>query len=1298
MNNESDKKIGLPLGPSPEKVQKTSFDEKAFAEYLKYQFLCLKNIKTDDICTENNSDEAQEKHVSMSKAFIDLEFSEDGRNVPLSLAAYLKMQYEEKESILKGDWKSKNNQEEKCFVKNTWNRIRKPSSNSENKRIVYLLGCAGAGKSTLTQFIALLSWATWLKNHNYYSSDAEEFLNEQKTRNYISETSDPQQEKHSPLALRIKLSEYGRFIDELKNKKEAGLNDFFAFNCWFDLKCRDNKNYRTTNSKYEDWINESDRPGMAQDILHFYDKLLKESNYQLVFLLDGLDEVKVARDILVAKIQSFLRIFVVDSKNDNIAIVTSRYEKMDDLIDSDYIHEEGEDDARDASLKKNKESMKDHIRKCELLSLSISKVEECVHDFCTAKYNRADAADTEATILAAYLNKKNIRDIMKTPLEVTMICLVYQGNREIPGNDAKLYKSYIYMYYSREKSKLLTDDRYRSFLECEYTEDFVYHLLKWSCFRLEIEGMARLKKEDIRAEIKNYNTREEDGYTYKVYESVTDKYINLLIEFTFERLNLFSPYYNEGYEMDGDIHKTVKEFLSAYYVLTENKDQFADNIIKMQLKEENKTLEFITYLLINSADKGKDIAYTNEIKEDFCTGQDDHLDRLKSAIKLGTPIAGKRFALPIYEHDRSFEPRLITAWTGQFALDADAEQDALIGRFFSRYDSNTVQRDRFFDVLDQSLNEGVFNVNIFKVLMYIIENDIAVDPVKYKGIANMLSRSDLINGNILQTARKYKQTIPQRVLEKILNKGVSINIFEKGVRAVNDLKTIILVEQFRKLIGLNCSIDFDQNYHLVSSEEVVVDYNYSKDDKKYIGLALIHDSIRSDDYFFYSDYFRQEKRDRTKCDDFIKQMIAGLKQCGLQACSDLMNCIIFPDKKSLIRFSEKLSTNCYDEELNGMILPSFSLLVINNSIPARLAIKHFNSTCKLSSKEIVDRYLDARYEEILHAEEKTPMDAFRKIVLLYELLGGMLYYTGRNISKDHLDKWYEQFNEVEHATDLQQYDKYWDMYAFLFSVYEWSCQHSEFLEYDRIGKLFANNNQALEKALFEKGESISGYDQWSLLLYMIARDDFASIADQLKTLSLEKMYSALPKRIDDQLKLNQSQETVFNGASFRAFLKNTYALIQYYGATQYWELLLNSILLLRKAGGDNYAKSFLCEILNESIVPNSDEKTQALFRVVMQIRSLILENYSNVRTVAHDIFDIVENADDDHNRMLKLVVSFMDENFNDDKYKEGTTEFFCELISLTRRCNGKYYDVNLRIEAILRSNLNDVFFPGMKEE
>ena len=393
------------------------------------------------------------------------------------------------------------------------------------------------------------------------------------------------------------------------------------------------------------------------------------------------------------------------------------------------------------------------------------------------------------------------------------------------------------------------------------------------------------------------------------------------------------------------------------------------------------------------------------------------------------------------------------------------------------------------------------------------------------------------------------------------------------------------------------------------------------------------------------------------------------------------------------------SSKFYDAELSGIIMPSFERSKIRKTIPARLVKRHFDSSCKLSSKEIVDHYLDAQYEEILHAEEKTPIDAFRKIVLLDELLEGLFICTGRNILETTWDDWYEQFNEVEQANDLHQYEKYWDMYAFLFSIYGWSCQQIyRCLPFDSILDSFKTNSKALEKALFEKTELIGGYIQCSLILYMLARKEIVSVMDQLKHLSLEKMYTFLPRFIDEQLELNLTKETLFKGKLIHTILQNAYVLIKYHNALQYWDFFLICFLLLRKNDDMNYAKTFLCEILDEAIVPTSNKKTEAMFKVIMKIKALLLADFSNVRTIARDIFNIIENVEDDRVQMLKLIVRFMDENFNDDKYKKGTSELFCELISLTRRCNGKYHDVNLIIEAILRKNLHDIFFPKMIEE
>ena len=551
-----------------------NFNEKKFYDYILKSFLISQNIKTDDIYVENVSDEATVKKVPILQAFIDLNFSKNpkidnefSRKYPSPFFDIWDDLFVDEETA-----SQQNLPFVEYIIKNEVSLASETITPEHRCNTIFLQGNAGAGKSTLTQYIALWNWALWLKhNRGAYPLDdnVQSFLRDNRYNKYSSmfETN-----HRVPVTFRIKLSDYGKYLFNIQAKDDyitlKTVMHFIAFTLWVYVK----KIAVDTNT-YLLWGNEmQSNDSSATNIYMFCSDLLK-SGSQVVYLFDGLDEVKFAREELIVYLKNFLKNYIKYDNSKNLAIVTSRVENARDLLE-----EKGNSEEANSEYSQIK-SLFDE--KCYLTVLEKKKVKECVNNFCNAKYDVETARSTYSAIMESYINKPNTRQLMKTPLEVTMVCLVYQGNKEIPENDAKLYRSYIDMYYSREKERLKANNsKYKVFYDHPCTKDTIYHILEWIGYQLEIDNVPAVSWDDVIEEAKRFN-RNEDGFLK--YRTLDNNYFDNIAEVTLTKLNLLNSTIDNFYEMD-EVHKTVKEFLAALYIVSpENENDFEKNIIKVIL-------------------------------------------------------------------------------------------------------------------------------------------------------------------------------------------------------------------------------------------------------------------------------------------------------------------------------------------------------------------------------------------------------------------------------------------------------------------------------------------------------------------------------------------------------------------------------------------------------------------------------------------------------------------------------------------------------------------------------------------
>jgi len=269
-------------------------------------------------------------------------------------------------------------------------------SQKGNPYKVVLIGGAGAGKSTLSQFAVQLYSAYFLKREQKDNSEINDFLS-----NY------DQNEIAEPICcrfpLKIALKEYAEWVSKKSAEESISVLSYLS--------------HIISKS--------SDIEFIEIDLRNILSKL------SFLFVFDGLDEVPSTsnRDILIKEINSFLDIDLFESKCDALVVATTRPQGFSNEFGSDKFK---------------------HLKVCELTDNT------CTH-YLNRLLPQIVKSEKEQerlmSILQEALKDATIGRLMRTPLQATIMTILVQSNGEPSNNRFRLFNDYYSTILNREKQK-----------------------------------------------------------------------------------------------------------------------------------------------------------------------------------------------------------------------------------------------------------------------------------------------------------------------------------------------------------------------------------------------------------------------------------------------------------------------------------------------------------------------------------------------------------------------------------------------------------------------------------------------------------------------------------------------------------------------------------------------------------------------------------------------------------------------------------------------------------------------------
>lgn len=1232
------------------------FNSKDFYDYVLESFLKIQNIKTDDIYVENASDEATVKKVAMLKAFIDLHFAQESNE-----KTHIKSSYQISESILSNDdivskvELDKNN----CpFVEYIIQKEKQialsETTHKECSHTIFLQGNAGAGKSTLTQFICLWNWAIWLNNNNYNSATndtVKSFLRENKYSAYSSEFENNQ---IFPVTFRLRLSDFGKFLYNIQNEEALvsfqTVVHFIAFTIWLHIK-----EVSIDTNAYMLWGNEILSANTLANKIYLFCANLINSNSKIIYLFDGLDEVKFAREDLIVNLKDFLMNNVKKKDSKNLAIVTSRVENARDLLEEKVAVE----NANNNSV--NKKTLFDE--RCYLKLLDENDVEQCVKSFCCAKYDEDTSQNTYVAIMDSYRKKTNTRHLMKTPLEVTMVCLVYQGNREIPENDAKLYKSYIDMYYNREKERLkLNNSKYKDFYDHPCTKDTIYHILEWAGYQLELEELNAISWEQVIQEAKRYNTNEDGVLKYQALDS---DYFNKIAEVVLTKLNLLNSTMDNLYEMD-EVHKTVKEFLAALHITSlENENDFEKNIIKIILLEKNVVFDFVMWML--SSSPARERSFRNSVSLNFCNSEYKNIAQVCESINIGSKIASKLLNSRIYK-GRTPEKAIVEKLATH--VNIDAENEIATTNIISLLEKdNYYISSIIFGHIDKFIGDNnAITANLFRVLSKVIEKKIYVDKKFYPNIDRILN-SDILGKNILKNAKKYKTEVTEELLSIILANGISIDVSENNEELLcSDLNRIKYIEALKYLLSTELGAIEDINLFLYKQLGSV----FLSNDEKIIYSFPSENGVLS---FKYSEYDSKKfLGGKISKKDYLT-FVENIKGCGLLACAELLMCIRFFTYANMLKYVKLLSCDVYRKELlqifgnecNTLSKDRFPALVITR--------RSFVRKDSAELVEVVKSSFPNKTKRLFNC-----LNEFEDALYLYKIKFPCAVIC-RNI--DTVESWVDTLDYIKKYSFEKGDSASFEILAFVFSCYEWSCQHgTQKMRYDDIHEILKPYTKDIYELLFKHHESLLG-DDYICLLHYIFSSRPSEYIEPLKELPTEKLYDSFPRYLSKQMDIElDKNESFLSGESYQAMLHflNSFT---FSGANQYWDFFVKTFLLIRN--GKDFIVSFCF-----SSRPNEEEDSFKILYIIDLIKSWYktLDREGIDKVTAIEIIKSIKMIEnEDKSLLLELIINYLIYNFGESEDFRLSLLLIELLKQIEREKDNDFYSSRIKLYNYLEKHL-----------
>ena len=622
----------------------TGFENMLY-EYVKKQFDSdsIKYMKVDDIPLSDTDEEGRVRNMRIEKFFIDLKFKEDSIDTDKS---------KDVESPEDRDGQNENI----GFVQHTLNTLLKitpVAENSENltdfeqkialrkERNWLVKGNAGQGKSTLLQFLTKLLYANYLVNTNKEQSfvdSASEFLTE--SRNLKIENF-----HNKYLPIRVVLSDYDDFVTR-SDESNKNLLSYIASQILNGKKMSE----KSFNAFKEDCWN-----------------YLIYRNFILLF--DGFDEITQNKDYIKSQIDHFADVSVM-SKSNILTITSTRRESSEAFSDKEY----------------------DIFN---LLELDKESVFEYV-DRYSKKFNTETKKTFLDDIREKYISDSDVHGLMKTPLEVTLICLVRETVSKIPSSRNGLYDNYIDMYFTRAAGKSNGEFKFLN-------DDEKRNIIKGILYRIGYECVINSRKEITAEDIVKYICEENRFDNDQIISSWAEDSTKAIRKTITKGLGLLVPIPNSPNRFSIINHASISEYLASKYIQSlcdSNNDE--TYIIKLAYNLRfNEVLKFaLEYYSIN---KPK-IAY--KILSSLAHNIEDFSEfhPVINSINLKAYHAMKILSYNIFSDLPACQSVLISQATKIFAMDVTESDDSPMELIID-YISNQANSSQLIDNIFIQMND-----------------------------------------------------------------------------------------------------------------------------------------------------------------------------------------------------------------------------------------------------------------------------------------------------------------------------------------------------------------------------------------------------------------------------------------------------------------------------------------------------------------------------------------------------------------------------------------------------------------
>jgi len=375
-----------------------------------------KEFKYDTYSKLEQSGRRLDDNIKIENVFIDL-FATESNIIDAEL--YQSQTQKTTKHVLTEDGKTILVAEntEKRFVKRIVNlsndsqrkQCQKNSSMTSRENKFVLIGSAGQGKSTLTQFISQLYRAYFINANN--KGQTPRFINDFLTnlRNRKTKVSKPELFR---IPFRIILTNYNDWI--IKRKKGNNPINVISF-----IK------------------NELENEGDKIDVDDIRDILSKLSS---IIIFDGLDEVPASanRDTIISEIDKFIDIELQSHESDSIIIITTRPQGFkDEFNNENFTHLK--------IVELNKTDCREYLTKLVALS-----------------ENNPTKKEKHLSTLFRALEKESSSRLMRTPLDATIMATLVKRGGNPPEVKYNLYKDYYTTIFDREREKGVFElDKYK---------------------------------------------------------------------------------------------------------------------------------------------------------------------------------------------------------------------------------------------------------------------------------------------------------------------------------------------------------------------------------------------------------------------------------------------------------------------------------------------------------------------------------------------------------------------------------------------------------------------------------------------------------------------------------------------------------------------------------------------------------------------------------------------------------------------------------------------------------------------